>query len=81
MKKIMPIILAGVLILGGLGAVALHDKQYETELITNMIVISEPEITDIDDYVRLKNIDYLKKFNHLLHLLSCLRNSHKHHLN
>jgi len=61
MKKIMPIVLVGILVLSGLGAVALHDKQYETELMTDKIVISEPEITDIDDYVSV-NLKEAKSF-------------------
>jgi Peptidase family C25/PKD domain len=61
MKKILPLLVFVILFLNGLGAVALHDKQYEKELMTDKIVISEPEITDIDDYVSV-NLKEAKSF-------------------
>jgi len=61
MKKIMPIIIVGALVLSGLGAFGLNDKQYETELITNKIVVSDLEITDINDYVSV-NLKEAKSF-------------------
>ncbi|NHJ49334.1 MAG: hypothetical protein FK733_16210 [Asgard group archaeon] len=52
MKKIIPILIVGILVLGGLGAVALTDEKiYNEKVEEKSIVISEPVINDIGQYV------------------------------
>ena len=57
MKKILPILIVGILVLSGLGAVALTDEKTHTEKVEEKsIVISKPVINDIGQYVTV-NID------------------------
>jgi hypothetical protein len=57
LKKIIPILIVGILVLSGLGAVALTDERIYTEKIEEKsIIISKPVIKDIGQYVTI-NID------------------------
>ena len=57
MKKIIPILIVGILVLSGLGAVALTDeKAYNEKVEEKSIVISKPIIKDIGQYITV-NID------------------------
>jgi hypothetical protein len=57
LKKIIPILIVGILVLSGLGAVALTDERIYTEKIEETsIIISKPVIKDIGQYVTI-NID------------------------
>lgn len=52
MKKILPILIVGILVLSGLGSVAItDDKNYDEKIMEESIVISEPLIEDADQYV------------------------------
>ncbi len=55
MKKLLPILIVGVLILSGLGAVALtNNNQKNTGIKNESIVVSKPTIEDAGNYVRMK---------------------------
>ena len=54
MKKILPILIVGILVLSGLGAVALtDDNTYNEKFEEESIVISEPVIEDAGQYVKV----------------------------
>jgi hypothetical protein len=57
LKKIIPILIVGILVLSGLGAVALTDERiYAEKIEQKSIIISNPVIKDIGQYVTI-NID------------------------
>jgi len=52
MKKVLPLMMVGILVLSGLGAVAItDDKSYDLKIENELVIISEPIITDIGQYV------------------------------
>jgi len=52
MKKILPLMIVGILFLSGLGAVAITDnKNCDIKIENELIIISKPIITDIGEYV------------------------------
>ena len=51
MKKLLPIIIVGILVLSGLGAVALQENEDKTLFSTESIMISEPIITESNEYL------------------------------
>jgi hypothetical protein len=52
MKKILPLMMVGILVLSGLGAVAIpDDKSYDLKIENESVIISKPIITDIGQYV------------------------------
>ncbi len=51
MKKIIPIFIVGVLLLSGIGAVAVTDE--ETQNIESSVYLSEPIFTETDNYLKL----------------------------
>jgi len=52
MKKVLPLMMVGILILSGLGAVAItDDKSYDLKIENESVIISKPIITDIGQYV------------------------------
>jgi len=52
MKKVLPLMMVGILVLSGLGAVAItDDKSYDLKIENESIIISKPIITDIGQYV------------------------------
>ena len=52
MKKCLPIIVVGILVLSGLGAVATNDEQ-KTNMISESITFSEPIIIEESQYVKV----------------------------
>jgi len=52
MKKIIPIFIVGVLLLSGIGAVAINDE--ETLQMNNSIVLSEPIFTQEDNFIKIE---------------------------
>ena len=63
MKKIIPIVLVGVLVISGLGAVALSDSDTEKIMKIDNINISEPTIIDSGEYI---SIDFEESTSKLL---------------
>ena len=61
MKKLLPIVLVGILVVSGLGAVAIQENNDETQFNTVSMVISEPIITEKNEYltVNLKESESL----------------------
>ena len=54
MKKLLPLFIVGVLILSGLGAVALTDNNQKNLVIKNeSIVLTKPIIEDVGKYVKM----------------------------
>ncbi len=54
MKKLIPILIIGILVLSGLGAVALTDESiYNDKIEEKSIIISKPVIKDIGQYVTI----------------------------
>jgi len=51
MKKILPAIIVGILVLSGLGAVALPDSESKTLVKTESFLITEPVIENIGEYL------------------------------
>jgi len=61
MKNLLPIMVVGILVLSGLGAVAFQENEDETLFSTESIMISEPIITESNEYltVNLKESESL----------------------
>jgi len=52
MKKVLPLIIVGILVLSGLGAIAItDDKSYDLKIENESVILSKPVITDIGQYV------------------------------
>ena len=51
MKKLLPIILVGILVLGGLGAVAVQENNDKISLNVEFMTISKPIITETNEYL------------------------------
>ncbi|MCK5031893.1 MAG: peptidase C25, partial [Thermoplasmatales archaeon] len=54
MKKLLPIILVGILVVSGLGAVAVQENDDETLYNIEYMAISEPIITETNEYLTIK---------------------------
>ena len=54
MKNLWPIIIVGILVVSGLGAVAVHENEYETSFSAETIMILEPIITETNEYLTIK---------------------------
>jgi hypothetical protein len=53
LKKILPILIVGVLILGGLGAVSGADSE-KNEIISEKIIFSQPFVEQKDEFVKIR---------------------------
>jgi hypothetical protein len=53
MKNLLPIMVVGILVLSGLGAVALQENEDETLFSTESIMISEPVIKESNEYLTI----------------------------
>jgi len=52
LKRILPLLIVGILVLSGLGAIAVNDNtNYEEKIKEESIIVSEPIIKDADQYV------------------------------
>jgi hypothetical protein len=51
MKNLLPIIIVGILVVSGFGAVAVQENGNETLFSAESIVISEPIITETNEYL------------------------------
>ncbi len=54
MKKTLPLLVVGILVLGGLGAVALPEIEQGTLEKIESISFSDPQLKDVDNYVEVK---------------------------
>jgi len=61
MKNLLPIIIVGILIVSGLGAVAVQENGDETSFSAEFIVISKPIITDTNEYLTI-NLEESESF-------------------
>ena len=61
MKKLLPIILVGILVVSGLGAVAVQENGDETSFSAKSIMISEPIITETNEYLTI-NLEESESF-------------------
>jgi hypothetical protein len=54
MKKILPLMMVGILVLSGLGAVAItDDKSYDLKIENELVIISEPIIQESGQYATI----------------------------
>ena len=53
MKKLLPIVLVGILVISGLGAVAVQENDDETLFSIESMAISEPIITETNEYLTI----------------------------
>ena len=53
MKKLIPLIIIGIVIISGLGAVALPENEYKTREIREIIHFSEPEIQEKEENIHV----------------------------
>ena len=53
MKKLLPIIFVGILVISGLGAVAVQDNDDKTFLNKELMTISKPVIADANEYITI----------------------------
>ncbi len=61
MKKLLPIILVGILVISGLGAVAVQENDDETLFNIESMTISEPIITETNEYLTV-NLEESESF-------------------
>ena len=53
MKNLLPIIIVGILVISGLGAVAVQENDDETQFSIESMTISEPIITETKEYLTI----------------------------
>ncbi len=61
MKNLLPIIIVGILVVSGLGAVAVQENRDETSFSAESIMISEPTITETNEYLTV-NLEESESF-------------------
>ena len=61
MKNLLPIIIVGILVVSGLGAVAVQENGDETSFSAESIMISEPIITETNEYLTI-NLEESESF-------------------
>jgi len=61
MKNLLPIIIVGILVVSGLGAVAVQNDGDKTSFSVESIVISKPTITDTNEYLTI-NLEESESF-------------------